>query len=477
MPMRLRLLSLILPLILAPMRLGAANLDGSSAADGDAEAARLYARANDYVSNMREGSYSYAYLQFYWKRAQANIDRIRHVYPDSPTAKALARGDLKIGPYPLDYFRDRVLYNLETKQLGSFEDINCAIFLFSLDTKRSDKVRDQARLEIAEVLAHRQRWEEALRFPVPDDRRAQLLATIFRVAAFDDHPEMVERMLRTTPQRWRDAAGFNAIIAEAMALQGKPRSELYAFVGSHPQADVRAAALRGIIERERTIARMARLRIPVEENIKTSHFLVEHVALRDQVPEVAAQIYSGDLGAAAPLLSVYFASTGRAPAAAAPAEAHEAYLQYLFDSERMGDVGTYASDNGLGGEARRASDLKVIGLYAEAGQMQDAEKARKAFAADFSAGADEASLAEFLGRLDMPDAPVVAYAKTFADLPITDPCVLATAIMEWSMSPNRSQRGATPWDAVVQKYAGGFDNLPMPKSSAVRDAASAMKPY
>jgi hypothetical protein len=476
MPMRLRLLSLVL-LLLVPISLGAANLDGSNAADGDAEAARLYARANDYVSNMHEGGYSYAYLQFYWKRAQANIDRIRHVYPDSPTAKALARGDLKLGPYPLDYFKDRVLFNLETKQLGAFEDINCAIFLFSLDTKRSDEVRDRARLDIVEALAHRQRWEEALRFPVPDDRRAQLLATILRVAAFDDHPEFVEKMTRTTPQRWRDAAGFNAIIAEGMALQGKPRSELYAFVASHPQADVRTAALRVIIERDETIARMARLRIPINDSIKTSHFLVEHVSLRDKVPDVAAQIFAGDLDAAAPQLSVYFASTGRAPASAAPVGAHEAYLEYLFDSERMDAVATYVRDNSLTGETKRACELKVIGLYAEAGQMQDAEKARKAFAADFSAGADEASLAEFLGRLDMPEAPVVAYAKTFADLPIADPCVLATAIMQWSMSPDRSQRGATPWDAVVQRFAGGFDNLPLPKSSAVRDAASAMKPY
>ncbi len=71
----------------------------------------------------------------------------------------------------------------------------------------------------------------------------------------------------------------------------------------------------------------------------------------------------------------------------------------------------------------------------------------------------------------------MAYAKTFSDLPITDPCALATAIMEWSMSPNRSQRGATPWDAVVQRFAGGFDNLPKPKSKAVSDAASTQKPY
>jgi hypothetical protein len=477
MTKRLRLLSLVLPAFLAAASLRAPNLDGSSAADGDAEAARLYTRANDYVSGMQEGSYSYAYLQFYWKRAQSNIDRIRNVYPDSPTAKALARGELKIGPYPLDYFKERVLYNLETKQLGAFEDINCSIFLFSLDTKRSDAVRDTTRLEIVEALAHRQRWAEALRFPVPDAQRVRLLSTIFRVAAFDGHQDIVDRLVKTTPQATRDAAGFNAILAEAMALQGRPRPDLYAFVAGHPQAAVRASALRGVIERDIEIRRMEGLHIAIDASIKTSHFVVQNVSLRDKVTDVATQIYAGDVDAAAPILAVYFASTGRAPESSGPLEAHTAYMNYLFSSGRLGDAATYARDNDLGASARRVCELKLIGLYAEAGEMPEAERARKAFAPAFSPGADEAALAEFEGRLDRPDSPVVAYAKTFADLPITDPCVLATAIMEWSMSPNRSQRGATPWDAVVQRFAGGFDNLPKPKSSAVSEAASTLKPY
>jgi hypothetical protein len=114
-----------------PLR--AANLDGSSPEVGNAEAVRLYVEANDFVTNMAERQYSYDYLQFYWKRAQSNIDRIRRVYPDSPTSQSLARGDLKIGPYPLDYFKERVLYDLELKRVGAYDDVNCAIFLYGLD--------------------------------------------------------------------------------------------------------------------------------------------------------------------------------------------------------------------------------------------------------------------------------------------------------------------------------------------------------
>ena len=75
------------------------------------------------------------------------------------------------------------------------------------------------------------------------------------------------------------------------------------------------------------------------------------------------------------------------------------------------------------------------------------------------------------------EVPLTVQPNTFSTLPISDPCVLAQAIMEWSLTPNRSIRGAAPYDAVVQKFLPGFANIPAPKSDAVRDAASALKPY
>src|ERR1700733_4206818 len=96
---RIRLLSLTVAALALSARGDGANLDGSTPQVGNEEAARLYSEANAYVTNMAEGQYSYSYLQFYWKRAQANVDRVRRVYPDSPTAAAMARGELKLGPY------------------------------------------------------------------------------------------------------------------------------------------------------------------------------------------------------------------------------------------------------------------------------------------------------------------------------------------------------------------------------------------
>jgi hypothetical protein len=73
MPPRIRLVSLLVAALASSAQLPAANLDGSTPEVGSPEAARLYEQANDYVTTMAEGSYSYSYLQFYWKHAESNV--------------------------------------------------------------------------------------------------------------------------------------------------------------------------------------------------------------------------------------------------------------------------------------------------------------------------------------------------------------------------------------------------------------------
>ena len=355
--------------------------------------------------------------------------------------------------------------------------MNCAIFLYGIDEARSDERRDEALANILEVLARRQRWNEALRFPVLDTHRPLLLRSIFRVAAIYGAEDMVRKMEDDATPEERAAAGFDAIQAEALALQGKPRADLYTFVADHPTGAVRLAALGAIVEREVLIARMERLRVPKRPTIQTVHLAVQNTALRDDVPQAARQLFGGDSDAYGPFLAVYSASLGKAPAPDAPLQAHAAYLSYLADAGRMDALASYAAGAGLPGPVRLACRLKAIELLAEEGQMSQAESARKAFAPAGTPGAEDAALAEFRGRMNSTDVQLVARKGTFAELPISDPCVMATAIMEWSLTPNRSQRGAKAWDAVVTRFAGGFANLPLPKSAAVGDAASTLKPY
>jgi hypothetical protein len=477
MPTRNFLLSVVLSALALAGPLRAANLDGSSPEVGNAEAARLYVEANDFVTNMAERQYSYDYLQFYWKRAQSNIDRIRRVYPDSPTARSLARGELKIGPYALDYFRDRVLYNIELKRLGAYDDVNCAIFLYGLDPNRNDPIRDATLEDIVEVLARRQRWGEALRFPVLTAHRPLLLRSIFRIAALYDQKDIKQLMMKTTTPAERQKAGFDPILAEALALEGGPRSDLYKFIGDHPSDAVRAAALTGVVEREMMIRHAELTHVQFTDSVTTVHLVARHVSSRDNIPEVASHIYPDAPEAAAPLLAVYNASIGTAPGDGATLGAHLAYMGFLADAERFDALGSYSAGAQLSAGDRDSCELKAIELFAEAGRTDDAEKARKEYAARGAAEANAAALAEIRGTMDDRDDQLVVRTNSFADVPITDPCVMATAIMDWSLTPNRSQRGATPWDAVVAKFAGGFENLPKPQSAEVGDAASTLKPY
>jgi len=365
MRLRFSLLWVLVIALVGEAPLWAANLDGSSPAEGDAEAARLLAEASDYVNNMAEGQYSYSYLQFYWKRAQSNLDRIRQVYRSSPTARTLQADGARIGPFPLAYFRDRVLYNLEAKRLGAFDDVNCAIFLYGRDENRTDPKRDEALGEIIEVLARRQRWGEAARFPVLPAHRAILQGAIFRVAAFYGVEDVLKRMLAKTPPAEQAAAHFDALMAEGLALRGRPRDALLAFVNSHPADEVRVAALRGVVERELLIRRMARLKIPVTSSIQTVHLVVQNLGLRDDVRVLGQQIFGGNLDAAKPLLAEYTAGLGTAPERSAPAAAHLAYMQYLADSGRLDAVATYPTDSDASGLTLRATRLKVIELLAQ----------------------------------------------------------------------------------------------------------------
>ena len=165
--------------------------------------------------------------------------------------------------------------------------------------------------------------------------RPLLLRSIFRIAAFYDQADIVRQMTKDSRASERSAAGFNPILAEAIALQGKPRTQLYQFIADHPEDEVRIAALKGIVEREILIHRMDTLHISYKDSIQTVHLVVQHTALRDDVPAMAARLFLGSLNEADPLLAVYHASLGAAPQGGAPIEAHLAYLRFLADAGQM----------------------------------------------------------------------------------------------------------------------------------------------
>lgn len=454
--------------------LAAAPVFSAATPVDDAEAQRLYDRANDFVANIAEDGYSYSYIQFHWKRAQANLDRILEVYPDTPVGHAVKSGQLKLGTYDLPYFRERVLYRLEEKRLAASDYVYCAVFLTNIDDQRWDRARADAVLKIIEVLARQKRWSEALQFPILDKYRLEKWSAIFRVAARFEQDDLVKELLANT--RKAELPFIHAILGEALALRGRPRSEIAKLLDLDPSDGVKLAVLGGMAQREVQIQRAAQLRIPTK-NIRLADDSLKRPEVRDDVIAVAKTFFPKGSATAEEILAAYRAALGAKPTASASAAVHLAYLEYLSAAERVDEFNGYLTEPALSGDARRACELKVIELFAFAGRLADSERYRAPYVAAGGAFSDAAALAQFRGQINSIEAPLIVREKTLAAVPIQDPCVLAQAIMEWRLTPNLAQRGAAPYDAVVRRFAPGFANIPPVKSKKVGDAASSLKPY
>lgn len=482
--MRLRIGAFLLGVfaLALPPFLRAVDLDGSPPSVGNAEAKRLYDDANDLVMNVSEGNYSYAYMQFYWRRAEAFVERAERVYPDSPTGRALKAGQLQLGPFPLTYFRDRVLPRLEVKRVSAYDPVNCAIFLYQRDPRRQDPDHKLAFDDIIEVMSRQARWGEVLGFRAQGSQsQTDLLRVMFREAVrsrYDEHA-IINQLLTQVDPGQQQAAQFAESQAEGLVYLGIVRNVLADFIAHHPQQGVKLAALRAMAERETLIQRRAALHLPGGDEIDTLHFVLLRLYNRDDVEAVARQFWPGGVlpVQAREILDEYRAGLGQQPASDAALPVHLAYLDYLGAFDRFDEMEAYADNLRLDAADRRAVALKMIELYARGGREAGAERWSAPFRAAGGLGADRVALADFRGRLVSTANPLVIREHSFAQLPIKDPCLLAQAIMEWSLAPTRDIRGEAPWDAVVLKYLPGFDHLPLPSSEEMRKAAAAVEPF
>lgn len=477
MSSRIRLLlTLLFPALLGSLLAAPARAESATPGEDAAEAQRLFERAQAYVRNIGEGAYSYDYIQFYWKRAQANIDRIRRVYPQTPTGQQVGSDEIQLGVFPFDYFRERVLPRLEEKRLAAYDAVNCAIFLYNREPDRRDAGRRAALASILEVLSRQQRWSEALIFPVLAEDELLRLTTIFRIAAYYDQQDLVEELFTNTREDW--IPSLIPIMGEAMVYLGQPREEIAAFLDEHPEPAVRHAIFAAMVEREIRIQRAALLRLDVEQDgVQTTHFSLLQPAVRDDVKTVAATFFPNGDEFASAQLARYAAATGTKPAATAAPAVHVAYLDYLADAERFDEIALYLPQTNLSPAARRACEFAVIEFYARAGRLEASQTARQPFLAAGGELGELAAFAQFRGRMESIVTPLTVRADTFVGLDISDPARLAVAIMDWSLTPNRSIRGSSPWDPVVTKFWPGFDNLPLPASEEVGAAAAASPLY
>lgn len=434
--------------------------------EADAEAARLYERANSFVNNVTEGPYSYSYIQFHWKRAGSNIDRIVRAHPSSLTAHRLTSGELKVGPFEPIYFKEKTLPRLEEKKVASFDAVNCAIFLYTEETNTDAAAKKRLLEEIILTLCRQVRWGEALAFPVLDDERAWLWNIVVRQAVTYRNDKLAAELV-TNAQNENKRLLLNTQ-AEGLGFRGETAEDLEAFLAEHADlaGELRLAILRGLVRRQKHIDRAIQANRP----LKGLYDGVDGVQLP---PDDADKPYAD--------LTAFYATFGPKP----PAEARAAFARYQaflgrFDLARdlaaesiwitdalawLIDQERYADALDL---ARRHPDATadLVTLFARQGRLAEAD----AVIREHGAG-EELVFARTRGQMLSTSDVFMVREHTFANLAIKSPNLTGRLICEWSLTPSRALRGAAPWDAVVFKFAPGFENLPEPKDKDKVEAA------
>ena len=434
--------------------------------EADAEAARLYERADSYVRNVREGPYSYSYIQFHWKRAGSNIDRILRAYPSSPTARKLAAGELQVGGFAPLYFKERVLPRLEEKKVAAFDAVNCAIFLYTEETNTDTAGKKRLLEEIILTLCRQIRWGEALAYPVLDEERAWLWNLVTRQAVTYRNDKLADELIS-------NAQGANQLVllhtqAEALGYRGETTEDLEKFLEANKDhaASLRAAVFRGLVRRSKHIDR----KLAANQPLKGLYDGVDGVQL---MPDTASTPWADATG--------FYATFGANP----PAEARAAFARYHaflghFDQARalapesgwvvdaldwLNEQERYADALALGSRHPDATADLVL-LLARAGRLAEADQV-----AARGGGGEQLVFARTRGQMLSPSHVFMVRAPTFAELALKDPNLTGRLICEWSLTPGRALRGATPWDAVVFKFAPGFEHLPEPKDKNKVEAA------
>lgn len=411
------------------------------------------------MNSVTEGTYSYNYLQFHWMRAQANLDRVQRVYANTITGRSVKLGEVKIGPFETDYFKQRVLPHLEIKRRAAFNEVNTAIFLYNLkENQENTAARKQTLRWIAEYLSRAKRFNEALIIPVADEDRFLLLGTILRVAATYGEDKVVTAILGTIETE--NKAQYFPTLAEALSFRGASADDLAAFRETYADTpQIREAQLRGVVRREIALARAAAAKL-APKNAIDGVDPVPKTDIRHDPHALAKALFPQPTPESAATLALFDAGTGRSPEApqltkiARPA-LEAARLTALADAGRWAELDQRAA-------ASTEGRLRAIYLYAEAGKLAEADTRVAALSKDQPAATEAAQLERVRGQMFSNAVSFPVNPETFAALPIKDPNRVAALIIEWSLTPNRRQRGMLPWDAVIYKFAAGWDNLPLP---------------
>ena len=437
----------------------------------EAEAQRLYERADLFVKKIGEGEYSYDYINFHYNQALKNVDRVLSAYPDTVVGQKLQRDELKLGKFTLDYFRNTVLAQLGDMKEATESHVNCAIYLHNLPEANRAESREALGL-ILETLCRMVRSDEALIFPTLPEDTTFAKETIIRTVSRDLQGGIALSLVQGATETEQPILA--GAYLEGLAVRGLKFETIEELTEQFksPTRLVELGALRGMIEREGQVYRDQYDKVKKEREraalaaAKATGKPIEEPKEAPVRYDVAAY-YAAKFGAD-PLPGAVAALAGFKALQGQLDEAR-ALVAKLDDSAKITVLGAYYEHLGLVGQLTgreklhrefglspdgvARAQMKLVEFLAQNAQYAEADALQAAGTAEFPKFRDQFIRARWRGRFYSREELFYLDAKTIPDLAIKDPAVCAEVLIDWLLSPNRLQRG-TSWggDAIIFKY-------------------------
>ena len=439
-------------------------------AEREAEAKRLYERANLYVRKIAEGQYSYEYINFHYNQAMDNIDRITLAYPDTEYGQKVKEQQVKLGAFSLDYFRNTLLVQLGDMKEATESVINCAIYLHTLPEADRAEARGALAL-VLETLCRMVRTDEALIFPVTPEDRTLAKETIVRTNTRYLQKDISLSLVQSAEPEEQPALA--AAYGEGMAVGGLKLEGLDEWVAQYPTPGKRVeiGIVRGMIEREAGIYRDTFDKVKKkreEDAMKAAKDAGKEPEKKDPPVryDIAAYLEK-NFGSEPPaevtgLVAGFKALQGNLDAARAlvakrggPALAQvvSSYYEHLSLTDQLTGREDLHRNLGLGEDDLTAVEMKRVELLAQNARYAEADALQAAGIARFPKAHDQFIRSRMRGVFYSRQELFYLTDKTIPSLGIKDPAVCAEILLDWFLSPNRLQKGSS-WgaDQIIFKY-------------------------
>ena len=442
-----------------------------SHAEDEAEARQLYERADLYVRKINEGANSYEYINFHYQQAMKNIERILIAYPETEEGRKLQRGELKLGNYTIEHFRDTVLPQLGDMKEATESVVNCAIYLHNLPEANRDESR-AARAMILETLCRLVRSDEALIFPTSPEDHLFALETIVRVNSRGAQQGAALSLVQGAEPETQPALA--AAHGEGLAAGGAKLTDLEELATQFPTPDKRVelGILRGMIEREANIYRDRFDKVKQkrqEEALKAAKASGTEVdkPKKESVRYDVAAYYQQKFGANPPTgaktaLAGFMALQGQFNEARQLIGAgNEAglitvvggYFENLGLNDKLTGHESLYRQLGLSPDGVARCQLKLVEFLAQNTRYAEADALKESGTAEFPQYRDQFVRSRMRGVFYSRNELFYLNAKTLPALDLKDPAVCAEVLLDWFLSPNRLQKGSS-WgaDQILFKY-------------------------